>query len=235
MNVEQKENFRVREFPCKGSSVIFLFTAMGFKIWHYRLIIWLLNKRGFTVVAYDYPVRVVHQADFEAWKKVDSGIHKDIANRIKQLKNKGAVRFGAYGVSMGTLIANKMTRDFKEITHVILNLTYGDVAANIFHSPLTKRTRKILQEQGIDSETLSKVVTYIDPPKNARGLQGKRVLLYLSRRDKVLKYEISRNTKLAFEEAKLDFEYKEHKYLGHFLAGTKNLYHINKISRFFHS
>lgn len=233
MKLEKKHNFRVQEFPSDGSSVLFLFTAMGFKIWHYRIFIKLLNNKGFSVVVYDYPARLVLNPNFGLWQQFFDDMHSDVSVRIQRFKSDGKTSFGAYGVSMGSLFANKSTRDFNEITHVILNLTYGDVADNIWDSPMTRKTRKNLRAAGLGKTDLSEAVKSLNPVENAAGLRRKKVMLYLARRDRVLAYRISRSTKLALEREGVQFEYFEHKYLGHVLAGTKNLFYINKITEFY--
>lgn len=235
MKPEQKENFRVMEVPSNGSGVIFLFAGFGVRIWHYGIFYRLLAKQGFTVYVYDYPNKTTTEANLNIWKKNFENIIQDAKEKIVLQKAKGAKTFGAYGISMGSLFANMLARESKDVTHIILNMTYGDVATHVWYSPIIRKARKNLLKQNIDINTLRKSVAHIDPITNAAKLKGKKIVLYLSRRDRILVYKESHKTKLAFEKAELNFEYIENKYLGHFLGGTKNLFYINKITQFFRS
>lgn len=221
MKPVQKENFRVMEVPSNGSGVIFLFAGFGVRIWHYGIFYRLLARKGFTVYVYDYPNKTTLEADLNTWRKNFSNILEDAQQRIQDKKQHGAKTFGAYGVSMGSLFANMLARETKVVSHLILNMTYGDVANHIWDSQIIRQARKNLLKQGISIEELRKAVAYMDPISNTKGLKDKKIILHLSRRDRVLVYKESHKTKLAFEEAGLDFEYIENKYLGHFLGGTK--------------
>jgi esterase/lipase len=233
--IEQKKNFRVLEKSVKSDKVAFVFTAMGTKIPLYRLFVRALNKQGYTVVIYDYPLEPLFEVNLDEWEKFYADIITDAQNKITAYKQLGAQNFYAYGVSMGTLIANKFTRDTKDIKHVILNLTYGDVADNIWSYKGMRKTKASLMKQGIDKEGLRESVKYADPVTNAHGLRGKKVLLYLAKRDKVLIYPQTKATKAALEQAGVDLEYIESKYLGHWSAGAKHMLGIKKIKEFYNS
>lgn len=226
-------NFRVKEYPVDGDKVVFVFTAMGTKLTVYTWFVRLLNRRGYSCVIYDYPLQLIHSGSLPAWKKLfDDTIH-DSQMRLKKYKDQGATGFYAYGVSMGTLIANKLTRDTPDISHLILNLTYGDVAQNVWTFRGVNKAKQNFIKQGIDDTDLRAAIHYADPIVNAGKLKGKKVLLYLSRSDRVLVYEQTKYTKEAFEAAELDFEYVENKYLGHFFSATKNMLAVTDIDRFF--
>jgi esterase/lipase len=231
-----KGTFRLRFYPVTPSNkIIVIFTAMGTKIGIYRPMVRGLNKRAYSCLIYDYPLDILHKPKLQEWEQFYDDILGDARQRMHQLASGDDAVFYAYGVSMGTLLANKLTRDTPEIKHLILNLTYGDVARNIWTYRGVRRAKKGLMEQGIDEEALRRAVTYADPIVNASKLKGKKVLLYLSRNDRVLVYEQTKFTKQAFEAAELDFKYIEHKYLGHFLAGAVNLIDTKTIDDFYRS
>lgn len=228
-----KQVFRVREYPVDSDKVVFVFTAMGTKIGLYRLFVQRMNKKGYSCVIYDYPLTLIHGGKLQQWKKFFDDIIADAQKRLAHYKKKGANNFFAYGVSMGTLVANKFTRDTSDIQHVILNLTYGDLAKNIWTWRGMRKAKLSLIHQGIDEQGLREGVNYADPIANAGKLKGKKVLLYLSRKDRVLAFEQTEYTKKAFEAAELDLEYVEHKRLGHYLGAAKNMLAVRDIDRFF--
>lgn len=159
----------------------------------------------------------------------------DGQKRIEKYSKQGALHFYSYGVSMGTLFANKFSRDTAEISHVILNLTYGDVAKSIWTYRGVNKTKTNLLDRGVDEETLRRGITYCDPIVNAAGLAGKKVMLQLSKNDKVLTYDQAVRTKQAFEAANLDMAYTENKYLGHYLSAVRNMLSVKDIDSFFSS
>jgi len=234
-NIIQQKNFRVQERLVDSDKVVFVFTGMLTKIWQYKPFIKRLNKAGYSVIIYDYPSRIVHDANINEWYQLIESLMKDVQNRIINLKEMNAKHFYAYGYSMGTIIAQKLTQITTEITHVILNLPYGDLAKNIWTSPRTRRARKSLKKQGITMEQLRQKVTDLDPIVNAKGLRDKKVLLHQSRRDRILYYPITKETKLAFEKAKVDMFYDENKFLGHLSGGAKNMLSVKKIRTFYDS
>jgi pimeloyl-ACP methyl ester carboxylesterase len=232
VKIIQKKYFRVSEADIKSDKVIFVFTAMGTKIWLYRPFLYLLKKHGYSTVTYDYPPRVLFDGKFDQWDEFYAAVITDAQERLALYEQRGVHNFYCYGVSMGTLIANKFTRKTKQITHVILNLTYGDVADTVWHWSGTKRTRKSLEAQGIGIDGLRENLKHIDPIENASGLKGKKVLLFLARKDKVLLNEKTSYTRMALEIAGVDVQYFENRYLGHYPAGAKNSLQIKRLDTF---
>jgi hypothetical protein len=232
-----KDNFRVEESLVPSDKVIFLFTAMGTKLgaYPYRIFVKQFNRKGYSCVVYDYPRQVVFSGNLELWRRLFDAVVADGQERMRAYKKQGTTHFYSYGVSMGTLFANIFARSTPEISHVILNLTYGDVARNTWTFKGVKKAKLSLIRQGIDEETLRQSITYFDPIVNAAGLKGKKVMLQLARRDSIFPYEQTKHTKQAFETSGLDMVYSENKYLNHLPAATKNLLSIQSIDKFFSS
>lgn len=235
MKIIDNHIFRVRENIVKSDKVIFLFTAMGTRIGLYRLFISLLNRRGYSCVVYDYPLRLVHDAKETEWQGLFAEVISDAQSRIAQYKKQGYKHFYAYGVSMGTLFAHKFARDTADITHVVLNLTYGDVADNLWTYRGVRKTMKNLTAQGHTRESARSVVAFIDPIVNAPKLKGKKVLLYLSRTDKVIAYKQTKYTLQAFHQAGLQLDYVENRYLGHYAGAAKNMLSLKGLIKFLES
>jgi esterase/lipase len=235
MEIVANKSFRVQELPVESEKVIFIFTAMGTKIGLYKLFVRMLNNKGYSVVIYDYPLEMIINARLDEWEQFYTDIVADAQVKLAEYKSRGASKFYSYGVSMGTLIANKFARDTTDISHVVLNMTYGDVADTIWGYRGVKKTKQNLVEQGFDLEALRANLRYADPIVNASQLQGKKVLLYLSRADKVLRYEQTQHTLNAFKAAGLQMEYVENNYLGHYATGAKNMMELNTLVTFLDS
>lgn len=230
--IEKKHNFRVLEKLVDSDRIIFVFTAMGTSISQYLLWVRSLNKLGYSVIMYDYPARLVLDAELEAFALVYKGIEADANGKIIQLKPK---HIYAYGISMGTVFANKLTRDRNDIEHVILCMTYGDIVTNIMQSPITARTRRNMTKKGLTVADIRRGVEFLDPIQNAAGLVNKKVWLHLSKKDKILTYDTTIKTKQAFEDAGVDLKYTESKYLGHYATGVAQIFSAKRIDEFFRS
>lgn len=234
--VISKTNFRVRPYLAPGvHKVIFVFTAMGTKIGLYKPFVVRMRRRGYACIVYDYPLRLVLDGDLKEWEAFYTDIIADAQERLKALQADAATHFYACGVSMGTLIAQKMTHETPEISHVVLNLAYGDVAQNLWTYHRVKRAKKAFIKQGIDEAALRGHVRHVDPIVHAPKLRDKKVLLFLSRKDQVLVYKQTLATKRAFEASIPHLQYQENKYLGHYLGGAKNMLDVATIDDFFSS
>lgn len=232
MKTKREDNFRVREYLVDSDRVVFVFTGMGTRIGLYRLFVRAMNKRGYSVVIYDYPPRMVWKAEFEVFDLLYEGIKIDVDARIEKLKPK---RIYAFGISMGTVIAARLTRNMPAIKHLIMSLTYGDIVTNTLHSWMNAPTRKHMKRKGLTVEDLTKAVQHYDSIKNAAGLKDKKVWLHLARKDSILNYKITVKTKEALEKNIKDFTYTEDKRRGHFIAGAKFLRNTEAIDKFYKS
>jgi len=226
--------FDVHEYPIKSDKLVFVFTAMGTRFWAYRWFVWRLNRRGYSVILYDYSTETVLNPTLAKWQDFFRKITIDAQSRLAKYQKLGATNFYSYGVSMGTLLANYFARQTREIHHVILNLTYGDVATNIFTCKLVKRARENFEKQDVNEKTLRENIKYMNPPDSAAGLKNKKVLLYLARHDrKILAFDQARETLKSFREADLDLTYVENRHFGHYVNGIKNLINVAKTDKFF--
>jgi esterase/lipase len=229
------KNYRVLEQFVDSDKVLFIFTAMGTKIGLYRLFMKLMNQQGYNCVVYDYPLRTVLTTHHSEWEGMYDELVHNVQQKIEKYKKCGKQKFYIYGVSMGTLFANKIARETADITHVVLNLTYGDLASNIWTYRGVKKVKKNLIKAGHNLDSAKSVVSFADPITNAHKLRGKKVLMYLSRTDQVLVYDHTRHTLQSFKDVGLDLHYVENKYLGHYLGGAKNMLGIKRLVKFLES
>lgn len=232
MKIEQKRNYRVLESSDDFKKVIFVFTAMGTKIPQYRFFLRALKKRGYHTIIFDYNTDLVLEARLDEYEPMYLDLAKDAQARLKRLQKNGTTKFFAYGTSVGSVLANRFTRETPEITHLVLNLTYGDVTEHVMESPVTRKSRMAMKRKGISVETLRSYMDLYDPILHAQELVGRKVLLHLSRRDRALRYERTKLTKRALENAGVDVTYQESKFHGHYGAGIKHMLKVSTIDKF---
>jgi esterase/lipase len=233
--IETHTRFRAEENLVKSNKVVFIFTAFGTKMGIYRPFIKALNKRGYSCIIYDYPASIVHDAQLSEWHKFYDNVLADVKARIQRLRESDYTHFYAHGSSMGTLLASLVSRKCPEVTHTVLNLPYGDLAYSIYTVQPARIAKEKFVKQGINQEAFADAFAYIDPLKTAPAFKNKKVLLYISKTDKILDYKDTRRTQEALEQAGAHLTYFENKRLGHHLGGAKNILGIKRLVTFLES
>lgn len=216
--------FRVKEFGPRSDRIIFFFTILNTSTWLYWWPIKKLTDQGYRVIAYDYSGKLVLNGDVPKFLHVSDAIQQDVSTRIVQYKQQGARSFYAFGSSMGTIFAITCAARIKDISKVVINLTYGSLAENVWSWWYLTLSKRKLIRQGITMERLEGLLKPISPTQNAGKLAGKEVLLYLSRRDRVLPNSQSGKFKAALDAAHVKYHYHENKYLGHVASIVMNLW-----------
>ena len=214
--------FRVKEFGLENKKIVFFFTGMGTRRWLYTWPINRMVKQGFRVVTFDFEPLIVHKRDPDTWLNVIEAVVKTVREIVNDLKQSGINDFSVFGFSMGTLPAIKSAATIPEIQKAVIMLTYGSVAENVwswwFIRPAKIRALKL----GYTMTSLDKKLAPLTPVANAPKLKGKKLLLYISHKDKIIPYEQASQFKDALESAGVDFTLIENKRFGHNLSGLNN-------------
>lgn len=71
-------------------------------------------------------------------------------------------------------------------------------------------------------KSLDEKLAPLTPIANAPNLKGKKLLLYISQRDKIIPYEQAIQFKESLKSAEIDFNLIENKRFGHNLSGLNN-------------
>jgi alpha-beta hydrolase superfamily lysophospholipase len=233
--IEAHKRFRVNENLVTSDKVVFIFTALGTKIGGYKLFIRSLNKHGYSCVIYDYPMSLITDAETREWQACLDDVVADAKLRLARLSGDGVTDFSAHGSSMGTLFAGLLTQRAPEISHTVLNLPYGDVAYSVFNSRPPRKARERFQKDGVSQQKVAEALAYVDPIKTAPAFKGKKVLLYTSKRDGVLKYNDAKRTREALVKSGAQLTYVENKHLGHYSSGVKNILGMKRLVAFLKS
>lgn len=233
--IEVKKRFRVQEKLVNSDKAIFVFTALGTKIGNFRPFVKAMNKRGYSCIVYDYPMTLITNARIDEWQACLNDVTENAQLRITKLEKLGVKSFSAHGSSMGTLFAGLLTRKSPKISHTILNLPYGDVAYSVFTSKPPRRAKEKFVKDGVTQEEVAKALAFVDPIKTAPDFKNKKILVYTSKRDSVLKYSDARRTGEALKEHSANLTYIENNRLGHYGSGVKNLLSIKRLVKFLES
>src|SRR5579871_613874 len=156
-------NFSVKSFGVSKERVIFLFTAFGTKYWWYYSLIKILTTAGYYVLVYDVNANFILTGTVAEWLHNVDSVIVDVKRKKERLEKYGAKRFFAFGVSMGTLLAMRIAIEIPEIKKVVVNLTYGSLADNIWSWKRLKTIRKRLEQSHIDKTQLNRLLEPIAP------------------------------------------------------------------------
>jgi pimeloyl-ACP methyl ester carboxylesterase len=231
--LSNSNGFRVKEFGPQSEKVIFFFTILNTRIWLYWWPIRVLTRGGYRVVAYDYSSSLVLNGDVARFLAVSDAIQADLQARMLAYKEVGTRSFYAFGSSMGTIFAIVGAANIQEISKVVLNLTYGSLAETVWSWWYLRRTKQEFMRRGISMRELEQLLVPVSPIPNAKKLKGTDVLLYLSKRDKVLLFAQSSRFKAALDEAGVRYTYYENRYLGHISSVVVNFWRRQRYMDFF--
>ena len=187
-------------YPAKDSyKVIFFFAGFGTKVWLYRLIYKRLNTLGYTVVAYQFPARVMLKSDGYFLDNVRGAILKDMRRLIDDFKSQDYNAFSLFGVSMGSVYSIAFAKELPEISKLVLVTMYGSAGQFIWEYHRLKRMKKTYTDKNISMRELEVMYPKIEPLIDTERLNNKDILLFVSREDNVIFYK---NTKRFILKAK---------------------------------
>lgn len=216
------DHFRVKEFGDTNSKVVFFFAGMGTRTWMYKKPIKRMVDSGFRVIAYDFNPLIVRKGDPATYIRLADRTLTSVKHKAKSLKEEGITNFSAFGFSMGTLPAIKCTADIPDIDKVVIMLTYGSVAENIWTWWFIKPAKKRALKLGYDLQSLDQELASLSPIPHAPRLKGKKILLYLAQKDKIIRYDQSIQFKQALDNAGAEHIFIENKRHGHNLSAMSN-------------
>ncbi len=217
-----KKQYTVREFGQHNDRVVFFFAGMGTRTWLYKRPITFLVSKGFRVVAYDFDAMIVRRGNVDNLLLVADEVLQSVKDYVAQFRKQGISYFATFGASMGTLPAIACAAEIPEVSKVVINMTYGSVAENVWTWWFIKPAKQRAIKQGYTLESLDKKLAPMTPIYNAEKLKGKQVLLYLSTKDKVLLFEQSRQFKEVLDKHGIDYQYVQNDQHGHLVTGYIN-------------
>ncbi|MGB4762419.1 MAG: hypothetical protein WBP12_03640 [Candidatus Saccharimonas sp.] len=217
------ESFNIKHFGGQNKKVVFFFAGMGSRAWLYYLPIRYMVSNGFHVIVYDFDPNVMRKGDADSFLQLAANVSRSVATYIDKFSKSGVGYFASFGVSMGTLFAIKVTGENSKIDRVVINMTYGSIAENVWTWKVVGRTKRTAIKQGYTMQTLDEKLSPISPIPNAKYLKSKKVLLYLSTKDKILLFEQSKQFKEALNSHDVRYWYIQNDTGGHFRAGEYNM------------
>lgn len=226
--ISRLEDYRVKVYGRSNTKVLFLFCPFGIRRWQLRvpfLPIERLIKNGYQVVCYDFNTQKV-TSDPQHSVAIFDQVFSDFSTRMQQYKDQGISEFSCFGTSMGTLFASYCAANNPDISHVVLNLAYGDFTDHILALPKMQflpkdRISNFIHNAGGEKQLRTLVQKY-SPLNNAQKLGSKKVLLYLSTQDSVMPHALSLKLKEALEKSGTNLTYVENTKHDHYQSAFRN-------------
>jgi len=229
--LSRKQSYRVKIYGKPTKGVVLFFCPFGVRRWQFllpHLPISSLVNAGFEVICYDFNTFKVTTSPSES-RRILHDVLQDVQHKVDDSKNHGIGNISVFGASLGSLFAAYCAANITDVNKVILNLTYGDIVDHILDMPgmlfLPKRRLNNYVALGGGEEKLRKFFAGYSPLDNISALRKKKILLYLSKKDKVLQYTNSVRLKKALEVS-ANLQYIENRTFGHYWAATYN--HFNR-------
>lgn len=194
------------------------------RLWQYRWLFWIMNRKGYTVYGYEMRERKIFlKYKVSEFGNFLNGVRHEVREYIQTEKANGVTTFAVFGVSMGNIYALNCAKYLKDIDKAIINLTYGSMAHNFW---TYKRHRPTVSHflEGISSEEeVKEKLGTAETTDNLQALRSKKILVFSSRNDTVLPDTLKFKKKLI--ESGVKAVYYESS-LGHTAAAFMNL--VNK-------
>lgn len=218
--------FEVHEYGNKHSDkVMFFFSGIDVNTSLFNkpyLPIRVFAKKGWRVIAYQYPWQVINTAT--SYMNTLNGVFDDASKRIMQLNPDSRVI--AVGMSLGSLPATRFATTFRQVDGLILNVPYADPITNMHDYEPTRKVPKDFAEKFINTaislEELERQVEPYSPLRQAKHMRHLKVVLFAAQQDKWFLYKYA-----------LQLRDEIGKYTDHLaFFSSKRLNHITGSSKF---
>lgn len=198
--------------------------------------IWRLTRAGYRVIAYDYPPSISSTSAQHTLANIEA-ILADANGRMAKIPAEVAV--SCFGTSMGTVLAVNFAVQHDRIQKVILNLAYADISDHILHLPNlptvpAKRLRTYLETVGGEQGLRAAFDPY-SPLSLVNRLEHKKLLVYSSKNDPILKPVHTKAMHDALTENHIDAEFYQNRGGGHLPALYINFWRYKRWLRFLES
>lgn len=191
--------FTVRTYPSHGSLTIFIVGAWRTRAITYTPLIHRLQKQGLNCVLFIPSRRLIavgvsYSEIITSSNIVIAEIKKAIA---KELTKNSNAQFVALGISLGTAIALKATKECPEIKRVALVAAHGDFSSHVllwheerFINKLLK-FNKILDSQPTSIAESGEVLNSINQTKSLHQLAEKDMYISYGNKDIIMHTEVT--------------------------------------------
>ena len=188
--------FHTQSFSVEGSEkVACVIPGYGGKITGYQILIQKLNKRGFSVVAYEHSPSVMTSGNPHDLLNLVDGICNDFAERVVGYK-----KIICIGASAGAGLCFALQRRMPTMQYGIYAVA-GMPGKDAIKSPLFYFVRKKFNRHGFSTARLNSLWQEIDVSPNYPPQKSVAFVMVLGKRDGLVRYKKALATLQAWQNA----------------------------------
>lgn len=186
-----KELVTSKVFGKEHKSTIYYMTGYGMTIKRYGLLMRILAWSGYRVVAFEYDRSVLVSGEPRLMTEAIDAVIENVKNDMKS-----HTVAGVYGISLGTMFAyNVMKLD--GVDKALFSAGGCPLLRAVWDVPADGPARRNFLKNGYDRSSVQKLWKDYDITPNPRDLEGKELLLMVSKDDQVIPYDfVSENIKV---------------------------------------
>lgn len=216
--------FRTQSFPVEGSgNLACVIVGLGGKIKSYQGVIEALNRRGFTVIAYEHSSSVLTSGNPHDLLNLVDGICNDF-----MAKASGYEKIICIGASAGSGLCFALQRRIPAIQYGIYAVA-GMPGKDAIASPLFYFVRRRLSRHGYDAVKLNSLWREIDVSPDAPPQKRVAFVAVLGKRDKIVNYKKAFATLQAWQAAGVPIKIITRPRAGHLATIRWHKEHIEEL------
>ena len=119
--------FSTREYKAKNEKKILFFFPAGFtQMWHYRWTVFLLNRKGITVLGFNFAwKKAIRECNFPDLVKMIEQVNEVVDDTVSKKPN---MEYATLGLSFGSVLSLYSAKRHKSIRSIILFVPYGTLS-----------------------------------------------------------------------------------------------------------
>lgn len=182
-----KEYFTVREYRVKNPKKILFFFPAGFtQMWHYRLVIYWLNRKGISVIGFNFAwKKAIRECDFDKLISLIEEVHHSVEDVMAV--NPDIDDYAVLGLSFGSVLALHSAKLHENIRSIILFVPYGTLSHLFWTHKPSRPFIETLLRNGLKTEKdLEELTQPIETQYHLEKLKDRRIVSFKGNNDKVV-------------------------------------------------
>jgi pimeloyl-ACP methyl ester carboxylesterase len=177
-----------------------------------------LMKEGYSCVEYSFSPSMLSD-NYLKTRELFENVKNSVSEQIKKLVNSHQFKeVNIIGTSIGCVEALMIANHSEIIKRVILVAPGCCLAESMWKGIRTQEIRKKMEMVGVTLPFLKEQWKALAPENNINGLMGKEIIVYLSKSDEIIPYELGIQLVQKMKENKLAPLVKENALFGHYLT-----------------
>ncbi len=185
-----------------AKKVLFFFPAGFTQMWQYRWTVFLLNRRGITVVGFNFAwKKAIRDYGFDDLLQLIYQTDMVVDERIKA--NPSTTEYSALGLSFGSVLALYTAKKHDNIKSIILFVPYGTLSNLLWtHKPSRPFIQTLLKNGLKTEQDLEKLTEPVETQTQLEKLNGRRIVSFRGMSDKIV-FD-GEKIEFAIEKSKVD-------------------------------